>query len=132
MSQPIARFNGAVLYVDTMIFHIFLRDSESNAKPLLLRVQTGEKMMAGLLYCVKLCKECTLPATLTTPINPLHHRRHPRQLLRAEAGSRGETETVGKEFLCNLPPDAFVSRKDGLEVHRLPDGTGFDVFRLQR
>lgn len=42
MSQSISKFNGTVLYVDTMIFHIFLRDSESTAKPLLRRVQEGE------------------------------------------------------------------------------------------
>lgn len=66
-------------------------------------------MIAGPLCCIKLCKECTLPATLTTPTNPLHHRcHHPRQLL-AEAGPRGETEAVGKEFFRNLPPVSQVS-----------------------
>ena len=42
MSQPIADFKGTAIYVDTMIFHIFLRDAVSNDQSFLQRVEQGD------------------------------------------------------------------------------------------
>ena len=42
MSQPLAKFGGDALYLDTMVFHIFLRAKGSEAEPLFYSIRRGD------------------------------------------------------------------------------------------
>ena len=42
MSEPLSRFTGSTLYLDTMVFYVLLRDSEPGASDLFIRIADGQ------------------------------------------------------------------------------------------
>lgn len=58
--------------------------------------------------------------------------RYPPQFCLREVRAGREAQSVAEERGGDVATDAFVGGEDGLQVHRLPEGAGFDIFCFQR
>ena len=61
----------------------------------------------------------------------VHARDHTIPIFFAQAGAGRETEALVEEAGADLAAMHFSGSEDGLEVHGLPDGTGFDVLGFE-
>jgi len=72
-------------------------------------------------------------AVLTLPVKCLHDRGyHAVAIFGGHAGAGREAEALVEEAFADFAAMHLGRSKDGLEVHGLPDGTGFDVLSLER
>ena len=70
---------------------------------------------------------------LTLPIEGLRESRdHAATIFFAQAGAGGKAEALVEEAGADLAAVHFGGGEDGLEVHGLPDRTGFDVLGFER